>query len=94
MLTVESDHTKKQEPCTMQLGVVGVDGVRRGAIPDIDCYAMFGWEDGAGREVDIVEEYKRERVSRCKPQQLGPPTDDELEHMAMLAELEIPLSRD
>jgi hypothetical protein len=96
MLQVESDHTNELEVCTIHFGIVGVDGVRRGAIADIDLYAMFGWVDGAGREVDIIAEHlqaKRRLSKKRKRRQLDPPTDEEINMMQRQFEAGLPVGR-
>ena len=52
MIYAKSEYTKKLEPCTIHTGVVGHDGVRRFAWPDIDLvmdYADSEWDLGDGR---------------------------------------------
>ena len=44
MLQVISDITGELSDCTMETGIVGCDGVRRGAIADIDLFGSFTLE--------------------------------------------------
>jgi len=81
MLQVISDYTGKREPCTIQTGVIGHDGVRRFAIADIDLFAMFNWEDEAGREVDVISVYIEEQSRPRGRVKLAPPTEDEYEYL-------------
>lgn len=78
---VRSDFTLSMEPATIQPGILGSDGVRYGAIADIDLYAMFNWETENGEPVDILVEYQEmlkrynKNVSAVDP--LKDPTSEE-----------------
>lgn len=68
MLQVISDITGELSECTMQTGVVGCDGVRRGAIADIDLFGTFTLEgrltpkrEGVlGQPFDVWSLYQRQ----------------------------------
>ena len=36
--------TREQGECTIELGILGYDGIRRGAMADMDLFAAFGVE--------------------------------------------------
>jgi hypothetical protein len=93
MLKVISDHTGRPEPCTIQTGVVGCDGVRRGAMADIDCYAMFRYEDDAGRDVDVLEVYQISKIRKYRPEHLNSPGDADIEAMQAQVALGLPVGR-
>lgn len=89
MLYVQSDFTNELEPCTIMQGVVGVDGVRRGAMADIDMFAAFVPKyDWDGNELpDVLDVYlKNKRTRKTIKKVLPPPTEDDLFDMEEQAE--------
>lgn len=62
MLQIQSTLTNEPAACTMMQGIVGADGVRRGAIADVDLFAAFSVEiDNKGNDLWTVRE-RRDRT--------------------------------
>lgn len=51
MISTQCDLTNEQGECTIEQGIVGCDGVRRGAVADIDLFSAFNMELSNGSDM-------------------------------------------
>lgn len=94
-IQVHSEATGRMEPCTLHTGVLGSDGVRYGALADIDAYLMAldtfdptpldkeGWSDKALR--DYVGPARVQQFEYCDEKQLR--ENERLERLDRMCEI-------
>jgi hypothetical protein len=82
MLMVPCDLTGEDGECTICTGIVGADGVRRGALADVDVFSAFNVETGKNKldMWEVKEIRDRTVINRraCEVVDSGKPTVEEL----------------